>query len=704
MKLINNILYFSFNEVEQSGISANTIKSAKSKKRSSWNFTIDPIDNRKILVEYNNLKPKYKEKIINKLCNGLCPYEFLSIQQQKALEQKKEEELTREYKAISIELHKALTENYIEYISVYQKKYSNHKKAKELAQTHALYKAILLLVGENKTKKGAIQKVFEVLKDIEIPKPIKDYKLLSKHINKCRKKGVEAVVTHGNIGNKSSQVFDNYQFGMMEAYAAMPNMYSRELITELVNVHSEQMKLKKVSVSTVKTHLAKPEVKNRIAILRRGDKHVNDAILPYIPRAEEKFAGNLWMMDGTPIQFYCWDEDLKRRIRLNLFVIIDVFSRKIVGYDVSISEDRFNVINALKMSFNTHGHLPKEILHDNFSANKTDEIKTLKYELERLGVLFRAARVKNAQDKAHVERYFGTVQSTIFRLFDDYLGEGITSKRKEARADQDFTRKAVKKSDMSMPEMKARIASIIWKYNDLQIAKKVSPSVKYENSPKPNVVTLNGYEIPFLFWNRKSVTVRRSMVEIIVKHQKHYFEIYEHDLKLRLNGVKVDVRYDEKDLGVVHLFSQNTDEYICECRAIHKPAISKASQSEKDTQEILNQSAKQKSFKKYVQKSHKEVVAKGLREQGIDELQLLDPLSTDKFNVNSLEGKQMYEYYLQAEGIDDTNMNLLKSQQPRPVYYASPNKTKADELKELQTLQIKTEKPKLYIRKKSLEK
>lgn len=691
MEIHNNILYITYSELVFLGFNERTVRRQEGIK--------DPNDKRKILIEYDRLRDKYKQEIATSLCEGYDPYEYYQIQLDREEKEFKAKALSQEKEEIRQKLQKALDEDYVAFISTYNIKLANYKKAQELAKLHASYSVILSVVGEKKTKKGSIQKVYEVLQELDIPKKPNDYKIFSKYINQCRKNGIESYVLHGNIGNKSSKVFTDYQFSLMEAYAALPNMYSREMIAYLVNVHSDEANLKKVSISTVKTYLCNPKIKNRIALMRRGGKNFEDTILPYTPRTEEMFAGNLWMMDGTPLQFYCWDDNFKKRIRLNFFAIIDVFSKKIVGFDISISEDRFNVINALKMAFKIHGHLPKEILHDNFSANKTDEIKNIKYQLEKSGVVFRAARPKNAKDKAHIERYFGTVQSTLFSLYDDYMGEGITSKRVEARPDKDHTRKAVKKADMSMTEMKTRIAKIVGMYNDLKTEKKESPILKYKTSPKPNITELNNYEIPFLFWNRKSITIRNSMVQIVVKKQKYYFEIYDHDLKLELNGVTVDVRYDEKDLGTVHLFNQATDEFICECKEIYKPQMSSASQTEKDVQEIINQSAKVKSFKKHVDKSHKEAVAKGIKGHNAESVQLLDPLTTDKYNVNSLESQEMDDIYFDQEGIDDTKVNLLKSQLPRPIYYADPTYTKGQEEKELKTVDVKVTAPKIYKRK-----
>ncbi|MDE0471703.1 MAG: hypothetical protein OXH57_07155 [Ekhidna sp.] len=62
---------------------------------------------------------------------------------------------------------------------------------------------------------------------------------------------------------------------------------------------------------------------------RYGKKSLDSEVLPYLPRKEEASAGNLWVMDGTPVQFFCWNEPAgkaRKNINLNfLYVVIHTF-------------------------------------------------------------------------------------------------------------------------------------------------------------------------------------------------------------------------------------------------------------------------------------------------------------------------------------------------------------------------------------------
>lgn len=79
MKLVNERLYLEFNDAIDSGISSNTILRAKDrtkeKESAIWSFITDPVDARKILIDYECMKDCYKEQIKKRFGN---PYEFIA--------------------------------------------------------------------------------------------------------------------------------------------------------------------------------------------------------------------------------------------------------------------------------------------------------------------------------------------------------------------------------------------------------------------------------------------------------------------------------------------------------------------------------------------------------------------------------------------------------------------------------------------------
>ncbi|MGB0870341.1 MAG: hypothetical protein ACPGSD_12155 [Flavobacteriales bacterium] len=659
--------YISYNcLVNVYGVSTNTINKGVSvnRKRKSnlWMHKRDSSDNRRVLIDIDSIPTATRKKYNIPTSKEL--QEELSAKQEERIKIEQDQRKSRYLKAFE----SALNSDYTVFISEYSK-HTDTDKRRDLAKLHALYTAILKIVGTKRIAKGVLQEVFDVYGTLEFTGKLKEKASFCRKVKKAQK-DIKSAVEHGCTGNTYRRKIGEFHHALILMYAMQPNIYSGRVICDMVNLEAEKHNQCTVAYSTIRDYLRKKEIKNQIEQYRYGGKSFRNNVLPFLPRTPEEFAGDLWAMDGTPVQFFAFDPESKKRVRLNLYAIIDAFSGQIVGYDVSISEDRFNVLNALKMAFSVKGHLPTEILHDNFSANKTSEVKKIKGDLESLGVLFRASKPDNPKDKTHIERYFGTFQSTIQKLYDDYLGEGIRSKRKNGRPDESYPKKARKIKEPTIEEMKYRIAKMIGQYNNLSIGDKASPSKRYEVSPKPNVRELSTSQIPFLFWYKTSVTVRNSMVSFIVKGQRHYFEIKNHNHKLELNGSKIDVFYDEKDLSSVQIFYKDTDRVICECRKIDSPKASQIGRDSKADLSILKHDAKNKSFNKHIHDKTHDEIARGLKSVGLTEFTPTDPLSTDKYNVNNRETKLYEEWFLNENQIDSSKMDVYQSQTPRKTFYA----------------------------------
>ena len=138
-----------------------------------------------------------------------------------------------------------------------------------------------------------------------------------------------------------------------------------------------------------------------------------------------------------------------------------------------------------------------------------------------------------------------------------------------------------------------------------------------------------------------------------------------------MNGEKVDVFYDENDLDIIHLFTYERDHWICECRRFEKTRASQVGRDEAGDLAILKHDAKNKSFQKHIKKAFNEMVSKGLKQVKKEELTRIDPITTSKYNVNDLESEAIRQRYLEREGIDDSEMDLLKGQPPMKTYYSN---------------------------------
>jgi hypothetical protein len=466
---------------------------------------------------------------------------------------------------------------YVRFFDLFTGKYYLHNEEKRAlaAKRYAILNKCNDLI---QSQTYTIAEVFEAYKSFEVS-TITHYNSFLRKIKEFRTIGATSC-THGRIGEKYEYKMNPYTNALVFQLLCDPHQFSYSKITEWVNStlenvnNTQNTSFQPISKSTIAGIYGCN--RNEIDYFRVGKARFDVATRPYFPRIKALDAGSLVQMDGSPIQLHCWNhpskwntKEGKKLIRPNLFVLRDAFSGKITGFDMSESEDRYNIIESLKMHVNIHHHLPAELVHDNFSASKTDEFKAIKKALENKGTIVRAAKVGNAQDKGEVERFFGTFQSRFQRLVDGYLGEGIRSKRVNGRISDEFIEKHRKDNGYyGYDEMLKIIAELVAIYNNSIISKKYgtkTPNMLYSESEKKHVKEVSNTDYIQMFWLNKTLKVNKSLLVNEIRGQKYYYEIWDNDLKLQLNGKSVRVYYDENDESEISVFSLE-GEYICTCQ------------------------------------------------------------------------------------------------------------------------------------------
>ena len=553
--------------------------------------------------------------------------------------------------------------------------YRNHPaKREQAAKRFALLKKCDELIGSaSYTKK----EIFDTYKEFE-NSAAKHYVSFLRKLKEFKQLG-SVSCTHGRIGQKYEYKVNPFINAAMFQLLCDPHHYSSSQIAEWVNSTTKKQNEKygtnysTISSSTVSHYSL--AYRNEINYYREGKSRFDSKNRSYLPRIDALNAGSLAQMDGSPVQMFCWnhpskwEKEGKKLIRLNLFVLRDACTGKITGFDISESEDRFNVLNTLKMSAKLHGHLPAEIVHDNFSATKTDEFKAIMEDFKNKGVIVRAARVGNSQDKGEVERYFGTFQSRFQRLIDGYLGEGIMSKRANGRISKEFLDKCKKENGYySYDEMMKIIAELVAIYNNSTVSKKSgskTPNQLYRESEKPHVKILKDFEHIQLFWYNKKLKVSRGFIIHEVKKYRYIYEIWENEHKLQLNGKEVRVYYDEKDASEIHVFTLD-GEFVCTCTQkieVHEAAVDRVEGEELN---IIKHEAHQNSIYKHIETKHEKRVKASEQYTGQD-YEAVVPLTIEKEKLNGSESQALLNHFY-----DEKRINPNKIDERKPVKPATP--------------------------------
>ncbi|QTE39506.1 transposase family protein [Mucilaginibacter gossypii] len=625
-------------------------RSSLSVKPISWINHPDKLDGRKILIEYNSIPKQTKSKYNLPSTKDLIDL----IKQDKVLAAEDEKQKQKDLKAaqLSAILENAVTNTFHQYCSQYNAMFpGKREKTIELAKIHALIQCCIDLRGSYNNNE--LHAAYLSAKGVKIT--LKSAEKFRQKIKDFAANGIRIV--HKCTGTPRAHLvkLTLWHIARIEKYYANANKYTNKIIHELLTADCIEAGKTRVSVETVAKYVAKPEVRNRLSAYRDKAYYRNN-VQPSSRRKDPAHAGDLYYADGTPLQIFCWDKAEKEKIRLNLFVVMDVKSKMIMGYDLALSEDRHNWFGAFKMAFSKEMLLPHTLMHDNASATKTAEFLTLKDELLLKGCRLAPTAKGDPKQKADVERWFETFQTGFQRMIDGFTGEGVRTKRDNGRIDIEHLAHLHKRDNLySYDDMRTIVDALVLVYNNKGDEKRKSPGKIFSESERPNTTSINHADLAMLFWMNKTLKVQKSEIEMTVRHNDYFYEVYNHELGLKLDGTKVKVYYDEKDLSTVHVFSLS-GQYLCECR--QKIGFYKApvNQTDADVIQIIKQS-KHNQSKLNVAKRISEQIANEGFEGDIDEmLKTANPLKVAlKGVLNDAETQQQLKWIKNYNGTGDVH-------------------------------------------------
>ncbi len=364
---------------------------------------------------------------------------------------------------------------------------------------------------------------------------------------------------HGALGKSKLKKLSQKHVDEIVRLFKNPKQYTGWVIHEKLNEWAILNGYSKVSLTTVKTVLADPYIQNQCRPVRNGAVWKQLYFDPWRLRKQPLENGEIWQLDGSRFQFPYYDGF--KTTFLNLIVVYEVHSRKVIGYSMSKVEDHNAILSALQSAIENVKYIPSQMVIDNASAYNHLKFRRVEEYFNIFGSIVRKHRQKNPRDKGQVERFFNTFQTTVCRGNDGYIGEGIKSKNVDARPRQDIVLSAFIKSKMpKTDELKKFCVELLVKYNALKIGGKPSPNMTFDAAKlSKGAVEIGENHIALMFWDRVSdYHVRNSMVllsEGSFRNKQFQYIIEDEELRLRLNGTQIIVCYRKEDRSMIKLFT-----------------------------------------------------------------------------------------------------------------------------------------------------
>lgn len=431
------------------------------------------------------------------------------------------------------------------------------------ARTHCLFKTILNLHYNSKGNSIEIKKMFTIYKTYELLQfETNNLKSFYHKLNEFKNHGYSVLINKNYGCAKSGKKVSEMHINKIKQLYRDKKQFTNREIHYRLNEWASIKGFTKLSISTVNQIIANPTFQNECKPSRNGGEWRRLHWDPYKIRSEVKKNGELWQMDGSRLQIAYINKEGKIAF-LWYFVVMDVHSRKIVGYSYGDSENHKGVVDALKNAISTTKYVPQEILIDNGSCYKHQTFKQLELRMKIYGTYFRRHLPDSPRDKGHVERFFSTFQTTICKNESGYIGEGVKSRREEGRPSKARLNEELHPKNLRSKEQLVKLlGDLIEKYNNLQMnGKNLDPTTKFKIAETNYAYTVSENDFALMFWSKLyEHRIQKSMVVLTegsFRNNTYSYTIDEEELRYRLNQREVTVCYSRENRKTIKIFDEN---------------------------------------------------------------------------------------------------------------------------------------------------
>jgi putative transposase len=274
---------------------------------------------------------------------------------------------------------------------------------------------------------------------------------------------------------------------------------------------------------------------------------------------EPSYANERWEIDNCRLPIWVRVETspgVWEAAEVWITVVIDVFSRAIAGFWVSTQPpSAWSTALVMRMAalpkgiagWPVHG-LPEVLVPDHgkdFMAHQTALM------LQALGIRLEACPPHYPDGKAHIERWFGTLNSYLGELSGFMEAEGRSSGAAKLRVP--FL--------LSLPQLREEITRFITDYhNRVHGSTGETPLTRWERSVRLSAPSVEDMNVLMLA-NDRTRKVTKEGISFTLKGNRGKYVAPELQDYL---GVEVQLRYNPEDLDSILVYAAESGEYLCE--------------------------------------------------------------------------------------------------------------------------------------------
>ena len=407
------------------------------------------------------------------------------------------------------------------------------------------------------------------------------------------------VFLHKGEGQKNAIKIKGEIADFLLAQYCLPIKRSIPEVMEFYDKEAIKREWPTLTEQAVHNFLNQPENERIWTLARHGLQAYNKKYKHTITRDKSNWFPNaFWVIDGTKLDWiHLWDEaSNKLGAKLKIDLCFDVYSEKIIGYDLSFTESYLEHFKTIKMAVNEAQCRPYYINYDNQGGHKTERMQTVYNSLVAKNKGFHHAN-KAREHSNPAEQLIGRFQKQVITKFWFSDGQNITVKRDDSKMNVDFIAEN-KDFIKTVDQLKKAWEAAVYIWNNKKNPHFNATRNEVYNHEMQMKEPLTLWEIMDKMWleeSKRLVTYKSSGLKINIAGQDYEFEVLDADGKIDTNfryenvGRKFKVRYDPEFLdGYVQLYQKDEkDGYVWVANAQPKqkvqniPALMKEGDKEK---------------------------------------------------------------------------------------------------------------------------
>lgn len=546
MKVIAGKRYLELSELEAAGISYERVKKARSRNSAGWCVIDDPADRRRILVAYDELKPSVRT-LIDAL-HGEAVADAKSQQWVCCLAADAADLLV--LRAHTLPDGSALPESVVSKCAM---------ACAYLRLVNNTSVKTMRLWGYITASEWYTELLARIIKE-KLPLPSKNARALIAKGREYAKADAMCVVSK-KYGNQCARKINEAQSAWIVSMYAQPTKPDTAKVAVLYNAEAKVKGWPSLTENAIYIHLHRPEVKPVWYGGRHGSRALINTYAHVMKLRAPSFRDALWCSDGTKLNYF-YRTDNGMQARLQVYLVMDVYSEAVLGYSFSRTEDFKAQFKAAKMALKTSGHKPMQWLYDNQGGHRKAEQQDF---FTRVASVHFGAQPYNAKSKP-IESLIGRLQQQVMRDNWYYTGQNITAKKLDSRPNMEFIEAMQREHMPSAEEVMRAAAEDVQRWNNMPHPKTgVARMTMYQESTNPQASPVGLFDMVELFYHTttRPVTYTSQGLTLEVSDHRLQFEVYDlngmpnAEFLHRYTNARFFVKYDVESLEQVHLYKQD---------------------------------------------------------------------------------------------------------------------------------------------------